>query len=432
MEKITSKLTTFYPWLVIVLAALLLFYKYLLQVFPSVITDQLMSVFQLTGAGLGNLAACFFYSYLIMQFFSGYLLDRFNMRNIVCISVLISASGALLFGVAHSINMAMLGRVLMGTGAAFATVGYMKTASIYFRADQFAFVSGLLTVGVMLGAVFGEAPLALLIKNEGWNNALFIIFLVGVGISLLFFFIVKNKNSSNLIVISQEKITFAKIRAIFTNPVNWYLTLYSGLAFAPLAVFGGLWGTPFITKAYQISLASAAGYVSMVYVGFGIGGPSFGWLANRYGRNYSWMLIGLSLSFISLLSILYLSPSIPMLIVLTLLFGFGTGGFMLGFAVGKDSNPLYLAATVIALINSGDAICGALSEPFIGKLLDLSTHGMITIPTHFPISAYRFAFLILPFELVLAGVFLFMTKQAVTSRNRVMATTGNASPSTLL
>lgn len=50
----------FYPWLVIALAAAFLFYKYMLQVSPSIMTEDLMRVFQIQGTGLGNLTASFF------------------------------------------------------------------------------------------------------------------------------------------------------------------------------------------------------------------------------------------------------------------------------------------------------------------------------------------------------------------------------------
>lgn len=49
-----------YPWVVIALTAAFLFYKYILQVSPSIMTEDLMRVFHIQGTGLGNLAASFF------------------------------------------------------------------------------------------------------------------------------------------------------------------------------------------------------------------------------------------------------------------------------------------------------------------------------------------------------------------------------------
>ena len=70
-------LSQIYPWIVILLCALFAFYKYVLQVSPSVMTTDYMHQFHVNGAGLGNLAATYFYAYLIAQLFAG-LLDRYS------------------------------------------------------------------------------------------------------------------------------------------------------------------------------------------------------------------------------------------------------------------------------------------------------------------------------------------------------------------
>lgn len=406
---------TIYPWVVISLAALMLFYKYLLSVFPSVITDQLIETFSLSNAGLGNLAACFFYSYLVMQFFSGYLIDRYNMRLIICLSLLVSALGALFFSLAETITTAIIGRALMGIGAAFATVGYLKTASLYFSKKQFPTVSGLLTVGVMLGAVFGEAPLALLIKKIGWQDSLMLVALIGAIISLLFFTVVRAKQPTHS---DMTPVNWQQVRQIFKRKSNWCLTLYSGLAFAPLAVFGGLWGTPFVVSTHGLSHAGAAAVTSIVYIGFGFGGPIFGLLAQRGIDPYRLMRYGLFLSLLALVLIIYSSVGLLYLGILVCLFGLGTGGFMLGFTVGTASNPLALAATVVALINSGDAICGALTEPFVGKLLDIKINNHLLLPTHFSKSAYHYAFAVLPVELLAAFVFLYLAERSLRGKKQ--------------
>lgn len=420
--KVSQRSTSlsFYPWFILVLASLMLFYKYLLQVFPSVITKELMQDFQLTGAGLGNLAACYFYSYLLMQFFSGYLIDRFRLKLIIIASILISAFGALLFSLSTSLDLASLSRVLMGMGAAFATVGYMKIAALYFPANRFSLVSGLLTLGVMLGAVFGQAPLGLLIQSQGWHQGLIYIAVAGGIISLLYFVFIKPQTSApqqTLLIKHSQKITLDDIKNLLKNKTNWCLTLYSGLAFAPMAVFGGLWGTPFVSAAYHMTASKAAMFVSVVYVGFGFGGPLFGYLNERFGQRFRLMTFGLFLSLASLLCVIYLLPSPIGLMCCTFLFGIGTGGFMLGFSVGKDINPLHIAATVIAFINSGDAIFGAFSEPFIGKVLDLTSQTQIP-PTHFLLSSYQIAFITLPLELILAYVFLTFVQRSVEGRKQ--------------
>src|SRR4051794_25359730 len=69
-----------YPWVIIFLCAFFLFYKYVLQVYPSIMTGQLMKEFNIHGFGLGNLVATYFYAYLVTQIFVGVLIDKYSAR----------------------------------------------------------------------------------------------------------------------------------------------------------------------------------------------------------------------------------------------------------------------------------------------------------------------------------------------------------------
>ena len=66
-----------------------------------------------------------------------------------------------------------------------------------------------------------------------------------------------------------------------------------------------------------------------------------------------------------------------------------------------------LAATIVALINTGDAIFGAFSEPLTGKILDMNWHGDIVNGVHhFSLHNYHVSLSILPVYLILALLFL--------------------------
>src|SRR5262245_52752289 len=121
-----------YSLLVISLCACFLFYKYVLQVYPSIITEQLMREFNLTGAGLGNLAATFYYAFMVTQLFVGILLDKYSARWLTAGAIFSCSFGVLLFSQSDTLFIAELSRAMMGVGVAFATVAYMKLASAWF------------------------------------------------------------------------------------------------------------------------------------------------------------------------------------------------------------------------------------------------------------------------------------------------------------
>lgn len=396
-----------YPWLIISLSAAFLFYKYVLQVSPGIMSDDLMRAFTITGAQFGNLAAVYFYGYLIVQIFAGPLLDKFGARKITPIAILSCALGTFFFSQSTTLTAAILSRILMGMGVGFATVNYMKMAADYFHPRQFAFIAGLLATAVMLGAVFGETPLVFVLEKMGWRNMLLCVSALGLAIAVLFFLMARENVQTRL---KSELPTKENIVKILTNRRNWILTLYSGFAFSPVAVLGGLWGNPFLRAAYPISLTEASFLLSFIFIGFGLGGPILGFISDRIGNRRILMQISALVSFASLL-ILFYWPHLPVWIIgfLMLIIGFCTGAFMLAFALAKEGNILAMTATVVALINTGSDIIGALTEPLVGKFLDLHWTGkLVNGARHFSLIDYHQAFIILPIYLLLAWLLLLM------------------------
>src|SRR5579864_9448021 len=106
----------YYPWLVWLLGATFFFYKYLVQVSPSVMTSDLMRAFQVNGTGLGNLSACYFYAYLLMQIPVGILLDKYSPRLLTTCAILTCSISTLFFAHTSSLWMACLSRAAMGFG----------------------------------------------------------------------------------------------------------------------------------------------------------------------------------------------------------------------------------------------------------------------------------------------------------------------------
>lgn len=406
------------PSLVLLLCAFFLFYEYVLQVSPSVITKELMSVFHLSGAGLGNLAATFFYAYLVTQIFAGPLLDKYGVRLLMSAAIACCGLGAIWFSTAMTLHSALLSRSLIGVGAAFATVGYFKVASTWFKPEQFALLSGLLATAAMIGSMTGQAPLALMVTHLGWRASLLYCGLFGVCFSILFFMLVRVNTPSadqSLSLVEAETVTFRQIISVLRHKHNWLLMLYSGLAFAPLVVFGGLWGDGFLQTAYHLTKPGAASLTSLSFLGLGIGAPVLGYISDRLRLRYSVMALGLLLSVVSLSVALY-APNLSSWTegVTLFVFGFGTGAFMLGFTLGKEINPITLTATVVAFINTGDAIFGTFTEPLVGKLLDIFGHGVKRHGVYlFSVHDYHLSFFLLPAYLVLALFFLFWLRKSM-------------------
>lgn len=404
MSKILDFLDRHYPIFIIILSAAFLFYKYVLQVSPGIMSDNLMQAFHINGVQLGNLAAMYFYGYLVVQIFAGPLLDKFGVRRVTPVAILMCAVGALFFSQSQVFGSALLWRMLIGMGTSFATISYLKCGADYFKPEKFAFVSGLLGTAIMLGAVFGEAPLVYVLNHIGWRKMLFDVSLLGFVIAIIFFVMARDHEIKHHD--AHESISLKNFIDILKNRRNWLLTFYSGCAFSPVSVLGGLWGNPFLCAAYPISLEQASFLLSWIFIGFGVGGPILGFIADKTNKHSLIIKITVIISAVSLVMLIYY-PGLPLFMVGFLMFviGFCTAAFLLAFAMAKNINVALVLATAVAMINTGSDILGAITQPIVGKFLDLHWSGtLVNGARHYLLGDYQRAFIILPIYLVLAWV----------------------------
>ncbi|MCX7116937.1 MAG: MFS transporter [Legionellales bacterium] len=399
--------------LIIGLCASFLFYKYILQNFPSVMSSQLMDSFHLYGLGLGVLSGVYFWTYLIVPLFVGILLDHYGTRWMTSVAILCCAMGLFIFAKAVHLDAAIWGRSLVGVGVSFATVTYLKLAATCFSTKYYAGLTSILIASGMLGAVCGQMPLAWLISHLGWRESLSVLGWVGLVLAILFMVFVRDHApaiSGASIDSKNDKMQegqslWQNLLFIVKSKQNWLLTGYSGLAFSPVVIFCGLWGNPFLQKAYHLDEIISPTLISLVFAGLAIASPLFALFVNRIRNRCAFMFYSTLLSAASISLVIYAHPMpIWLLGGLLFLFGFGLGAFPMVFVIGKESNPLFLAGTAISLINSGDAFLDSLTEPAIGAILD----AMGTVGSNsrdFSLFGYHMALAILPLYQII-GAFL--------------------------
>jgi len=410
--KLKRSLAQIYPWIIWTLAASFFFYKYLIQVSPSVMTDDLMKAFDIHGAGLGNLSAFYFYAYLVMQIPVGIMLDKFSPRLLITAAIFLCSISTFLFAHSDSLWIACIYRALMGAGAAFAAVSCFKLAALWFSPKRFALVSGMFMTAAMLGAVSGQMPLSLLVQKAGWRFALEIIGGIGLALGVIYYLVLRDK-TTNKPKDSHKKETHYHFGKIIANKQAWVLSLYSGLAFAPVSVFGGLWGVPFLEIAYKIPRTDAAMAISCIFIGFAAGAPFWGWFSDYIQRRKPVLFTGTATALICLLIVLY-SPSqvLSSLMVFLFLFGFGTSGFFTSFAMIRELFPIVLVATVLGVMNTFNAVFEALFEPLVGVILDKTWDGTVVDGMHrFSLYGYHWSLLLLPGALLIALMCLFFIKE---------------------
>jgi MFS family permease len=149
-----------------------------------------------------------------------------------------------------------------------------------------------------------------------------------------------------------------------------------------------------LQAAYGLERAQAAALTSLLFVGWGVGAPLFGWLSDRIGRRRPVMMVGLLLETAALASLVYVADLAPVqlagLCFLTGLFG---STQIVCFAIAKENHPPRLAATGIGFVNAMVTGAGALFQPLMGLLLDFAWAGETAAGARiYDLAAYHLAF----------------------------------------
>ncbi len=379
-----------YPLLGWLVGSLFFFYAWILRVSPSVMVEELMRDFAVGGAVVGNLSALYFYGYAGMQIPVGLLLDRFGPRRLMTAAAGLVAVASLLFSWSQGLAGASVARFLIGAGCAFSLVGAMAVAGQWFPRKRFALLAGLAMMFGMIGGVFGQAPLRVLVEATDWRTTMATVGIMGFGLMLAAWVFVRDRRRGS----GNAGAVLRGFRRVAGNRETW-LNAVAGLgATGPLLAFAGLWGVPYLQAVYEIDRVTAGTVTSVTFLGWGAGAPLIGWLSDRIGNRRSPLIAGLILSALSLVAIVYL-PGIPLWGVGALCFGIGFGGSaqIVCFALVREHNPPHSSGTAIGMVNALVTGAGALFQPIIGWLLDSSWEGVLVDGARvYAVGAYQLAF----------------------------------------
>ncbi|BCA95271.1 MFS transporter [Legionella antarctica] len=403
-----SNIKSLIPWLVWGLGCLFYFYECLLQVSPSVMSNELMRDFSVTSQTLGILSGIYFYSYAAMQLPGGVLMDYFGPHRLLTLATVVCAVSTIAFGMTDNFFMACVARLMIGFGSAFAAVGAMKLAANWFPAQKFALLTGLMVTIGMMGAIGGEAPLALLIENFGWRHSMIIMGSVGLVLSGLIVLIVRDAPKNHTPLTHQHPLEEERLvpsfLALIKNRQLWLVALYGGLMYMATPVFCGLWGVPFLMNKMLIAKSTAANYVSLVFVGWAIASPLWGIFSNRIGLRKPPMYIGCVGALICSTLFIFapITSAFPMQFLL-LAFGIFSAGFLPAFTVAKELCNKKYVATGLSFMNMMNMVGIALAQPLIGFILDKMWQGEMTGTVRlYPLAAYHTALSILPLGMLIA------------------------------
>jgi sugar phosphate permease len=415
------------PWVICTIGALFYSYEYFLRITPSVMEPALRQHFSLSAMGFGVFSSFYYYSYVPMQLPVGVLMDRWGPRRLLTMACAVSVLGMWFFAASNVVSLAAAGRFLTGFGSAFAFVGVLKLATIWLPEDRLALVAGLASALGTIGAMIGDNLLGAMVEQVGWQHAVNLTAIFGVGLLVVLWFGIHDKKKDLELdggtVSSFSKVLF-DLKLIVSNKQIWINGGYGCLVYLPTTVFAELWGIPYLSHAHGMSLASAEFSNSILFMGCTVGAPLWGYLSDRIKQRKLPMRVGAFGASVIMTLILYV-PNIKGPVLYSLMFVLGClySVQAIVFAVGRELSPREAGGTAIAMTNMCVMLGAIFLQPLVGRVLDwcvLARHsGMLAINSLdsnqiralYTAADYQLAMAVIPVGIFIAGILTFFLNE---------------------
>ncbi len=363
-----------YGWFFWGIAAVFFLYEFFVRVMPSVILEDLAKEVDASPGNLVAALAVYLWVYAPLQLVVGGLFDRFGTKFLLAGATAICASGCLLFGAAHNLGDISLARGMSGFGSAFAFVGAVYVATVWFPPSRLALIVGITTAVGMLGQVIGQTPLVEAVKIFDWRNVVLACGWAGVVLAGLVWLIIPPRPSwFHERFTEEDEVNFGIIRGIVRVLSHWHLWavgLVSAVLYLPLSVVAAMWGNTFMEKAGSYSAEQASFATIVLAIGWLIGCPLAGIVSDRLGSRKVPLLVGIFGGGVSMLLLLW--PSLfgyGGLLAVMFIGGIFTSTQVICFAMAMEVSPKSLHGTAAASCNFITMMVAAGLQVLIGWIL---------------------------------------------------------------
>lgn len=290
---------------------------------PSVLMDPLHMEFGWSHATIGSAMSINMTLFGLMSPFAAALMDRFGIRAVVSVAlVLVAAGSGLTVFMTSAWQLLLCWGLLVGVGTGSMSMAFVATVSVRWFVARRGLVSGILTAANATGQLIFLPVLAALTAHHGWRPAAVTVTLAALAVVPLVLICMRDHpqdlglqaygatesdpgparagRSGN-----SAKIALLALSGAARTRVFWLL---AGSFAICGATTNGLIGTHFIPAAqdHGMPVTTAAGLLALVGVFDVAGTVASGWLTDRYDPTVLLLVyyLGRGLSLMALPSLL--------------------------------------------------------------------------------------------------------------------------------
>lgn len=383
-------------WAMWLLTTLFFAFQFILRITPGLVIHDLMDKFDVTAADYGYFSALYYLGYAGFQIPIAIMLDKYGPKIIIFLCAFICSIFSLTIVYSDSWLLALIGRFFVGVGSAGGFLGVAKVLSIWFSPSHYARMVGLTFSLGLIGAVFGSAPISMLMEIYSWQVTVKFVGFGGIIISCFILLTLKplpigeNKTEENIL---------QKIKNILTNKHIVLLAISNLFLVGSLEGFADVWGVPYLEQTYGYSKTTASSITMLVYIGMLFGGPILAYFAEKYNAYFQMIAIAGTIMSVIILSLTIFTGEFPYKILMGMMFIIGICCCyqVIILSLGSIMTSQAEASITIAFLNCINMLGGSLFHSLIGNILNTLWDGTIINGINvYSNTAYNIAIAIIP------------------------------------
>ena len=290
------------------------------------------------------------------------------------------------FALAESYPVALLARFFVGLGDAMTFICVLRLVNSWFSPRRIPLITQLTGVIGQGGAIVAAVPMTWALGRLGWTGAYLAAASVGVLVTIGLLLLVHDEPGERSRRGAAMSVTAirASLAASWEHPgTRLGFWMHFSTQFSATTL-GLLWGYPFLVRGEGLSEATAGVLLTIMVVAVISAGPVLGWRITVQPWHRSTLVLGIVAAIVAVWTVVLLWPGdapLPLLVLLVVVTGVGGPASMIGFDLGRTSNPKERLASATGIINQGGFYASLMLVAAVGLILDWRTPGDSTAYT---------------------------------------------------
>jgi len=298
----------------------------------------------------------------------GFLADRFSRKAIIAIGILFWSVATFAGGLVSTFLFFLVARAMVGLGEAAYAPAAQSMISGAFPQERRAMAQAIFATGMLLGGAAGQALGGIIGPRYGWQEALFVVALIGILPGIALFGIEEPPRGPRCEVVP--------IGRLLLVPA-FVAMIAAGICITFASVSLLTWGIDFAVNYKDFSLREASVSLALIaLLSLVCGVLTGGWVADQLQKRLAYgRIIAVAAAF--LLAAPFLLLAIQSEEKQVVLMGLFVAGFFMSWyhgpvtAVLHDMMPRRAHATSVGVYMFATQLVGGLGPQVVGKISDL-------------------------------------------------------------